>query len=44
MEDILLFDNILDNAKPPRKYRERQLLTIDEPTDKELRSVTDSGA
>ena len=27
MEDILLFGNILDNAKPPRKYRER-LLTI----------------
>ena len=37
MEDILLFGNILDNAKPPRKYRER-LLTIDELTDKELRS------
>jgi hypothetical protein len=37
MEDILLFSNILDNAKPPRKYRER-LLTIDELTDKELRS------
>ena len=37
MEDILLFCNILDNAKPPRKYRER-LLTIDELTDKELRS------
>ena len=37
MEDILLFGNILDNAKPPRKYRER-LLTIDELTDNELRS------
>jgi hypothetical protein len=37
MEDILLFGNILDNAKPPRKHRER-LLTIDELTDKELRS------
>ena len=37
MEDLLLFCNILDNAKPPRKYRER-LLTIDELTDKELRS------
>ena len=37
MEDILLFSNILDNAKPPRKYRE-QLLIIDELTDKELRS------
>ena len=37
MEDILLFGNILDNAKPPRKYRER-LLTIDELTDKELRT------
>jgi hypothetical protein len=37
MEDILLFGNVLDNAKPPRKYRER-LLTIDELTDKELRS------
>ena len=34
MEDLLLFGNILDNAKPPRKYRER-LLTIDELTDKE---------
>ena len=37
MEDILLFSNILDNAKPPRKYRE-WLLTIDELTDKELRT------
>ena len=37
MEDILLFGNILDNVKPPRKYRER-LLTIDELTDKELRT------
>jgi len=37
MEDILLFSNILENAKPPRKYRE-QLLIIDELTDKELRS------
>jgi hypothetical protein len=37
MEDILLFGNILDTAKPPRKYRER-LLTIDELTDKELRT------
>ena len=39
MEDILLFGNILllDNAMPPRKYRER-LLTIDELTDKELPS------
>jgi hypothetical protein len=35
MEDILLFSNILDNAKPTRKYRGR-LLTIDELT--ELRS------
>jgi hypothetical protein len=37
MEDILLLGNILDNAKSPRKYRER-LLIIDELTDKELQS------
>jgi hypothetical protein len=37
MEDVLLFGNILDNTKPPRKCRER-LLTIDELTGKELRS------